>query len=770
MIIRTMRATFGKLEERELKLKPGLNVINGCNETGKSTWLAFLLTMFYGVKPKDKLRPNKLPDQLKYQPWSGKSMSGTLELSDGERHLTLERSSETGPMADFRAWDTDTGETVEALSGESCGQSLLGVEAAVYARSGCLRQQHISVSADARLEKRLCGLVTSGNEDYAYTETEEKLAEMQKALVDGDTGALPAAREDLNHIQARLEEIAAGRSRLSELERQLRSLKTEREECRTLLTELEELEQSERRERLDAAQAALDAAVAERTGLEAVCAEFPKEEELQALQTELQELQADLEKAAAEGGISLSELELPEADPIFGRMGPEEAHDKAAADATLIQKARSAERPRRSRSLLWLAMVLVGLGVGFGGALLPLLPLVVVGSALALGGLALWIVQRVRFNRLRETYLELQRQARAILEQYEVKNAKGIVLRGIEYIRSLEDRERDEDGGVSRQILAKLADRKDAIFARLEELSPGCGEPDTAAELFRKAAQAYQALAKAKLAEEQRMHQLLDLRMALGEDIANAEAQRLEDFDRETEAQRLESLDAQIQALSSQADQLSGALGQMGDPLALEAEGEALRRRISRMEERLAALDMARTALKEADEAMRARFAPLLCEKAGALFRRLTGGKYDEIQLDRELHVTVRPTGSDSFRALAYLSGGTVDQLYLALRLAICELLLPEAPIVLDDALVYFDDNRAALALDTLRQMSKTRQILIFTSQSREKRILDQLAAKRRAAEKAAASKANIKDKTDGEPKSEPASEPAQKPSSEPEA
>ena len=352
------------------------------------------------------------------------------------------------------------------------------------------------------------------------------------------------------------------------------------------------------------------------TGLEAVCAEFPKEEELQALQTELQELQADLEKAAAEGGISLSELELPEADPIFGRMGPEEAHDKAAADATLIQKARSAERPRRSRSLLWLAMVLVGLGVGFGGALLPLLPLVVVGSALALGGLALWIVQRVRFNRLRETYLELQRQARAILEQYEVKNAKGIVLRGIEYIRSLEDRERDEDGGVSRQILAKLADRKDAIFARLEELSPGCGEPDTAAELFRKAAQAYQALAKAKLAEEQRMHQLLDLRMALGEDIANAEAQRLEDFDRETEAQRLESLDAQIQALSSQADQLSGALGQMGDPLALEAEGEALRRRISRMEERLAALDMARTALKEADEAMRARFAPYILRPA----------------------------------------------------------------------------------------------------------------------------------------------------------
>ena len=149
--------------------------------------------------------------------------------------------------------------------------------------------------------------------------------------------------------------------------------------------------------------------------------------------------------------------------------------------------------------------------------------------------------------------------------------------------------------------------------------------------------------------------------------------------------------------------------------------------------DRYAALRLARRALMEADETLRSKFAPLLCQKTGELFSRLTGGKYDGVQLDRSLHVTVHPKDSTVYRPLSYLSGGTVDQLYLALRLAICELLLPNAPIVLDDALVYFDDKRVTLALETLKELSKTRQVLLFTCQSREKRILDELAQKRKA-------------------------------------
>ena len=225
------------------------------------------------------------------------------------------------------------------------------------------------------------------------------------------------------------------------------------------------------------------------------------------------------------------------------------------------------------------------------------------------------------------------------------------------------------------------------------------------------------------------LQQLTELRAALGPAAAEPPApERYADRDRETETQRLRELDARLEALSSQADQLKGALGQMGDPLALHGELETLNGDIRRMETRYSALHLARQALREADEKLRARFAPLLCEKAGVLLAQLTEGRYDGLRLDRDMNVTVHPADSPVYRSLSYLSGGAVDQLYLALRLALCELLLPNAPIILDDALVYFDDTRASLALKTLRELGKTRQILIFSCQSREKRLLDELA------------------------------------------
>ena len=63
-----------------------------------------------------------------------------------------------------------------------------------------------------------------------------------------------------------------------------------------------------------------------------------------------------------------------------------------------------------------------------------------------------------------------------------------------------------------------------------------------------------------------------------------------------------------------------------------------------------------------------------------------------------------REKGELVTRQLLYLSGGTADQVYLAVRLAICRLALGEdVPIVLDDALVRFDDERMRAALTLLR-------------------------------------------------------------------
>ena len=74
-------------------------------------------------------------------------------------------------------------------------------------------------------------------------------------------------------------------------------------------------------------------------------------------------------------------------------------------------------------------------------------------------------------------------------------------------------------------------------------------------------------------------------------------------------------------------------------------------------------------------------------------------------------------------RHIEALSAGALDQLYLAVRLAICELVLPpekSIPIILDDALTNFDDERCATALRWLKQAAAHRKILLFTCHSRE--------------------------------------------------
>ena len=60
------------------------------------------------------------------------------------------------------------------------------------------------------------------------------------------------------------------------------------------------------------------------------------------------------------------------------------------------------------------------------------------------------------------------------------------------------------------------------------------------------------------------------------------------------------------------------------------------------------------------------------------------------------------------------------DRLYLALRLAVAEELTPDSPLILDDALVRFDDTRMQAALAILEDMAKARQVILFTCQQRE--------------------------------------------------
>ena len=177
--------------------------------------------------------------------------------------------------------------------------------------------------------------------------------------------------------------------------------------------------------------------------------------------------------------------------------------------------------------------------------------------------------------------------------------------------------------------------------------------------------------------------------------------------------------------MQSQLDQSRGRLEQFGSEVELTAKKQALGEQLETLNERKAALELARAALEQANTALAARFSPRLVQEASEIFAALTGGRYARVQVDRRMNLEAGEQDAVMHRLLS-LSGGTADGLYLAVRLAICRLLLPaSAPIVLDDALAMLDDTRLRLALQLLQQEAAARQILLFTCQSREAQALE---------------------------------------------
>lgn len=183
---------------------------------------------------------------------------------------------------------------------------------------------------------------------------------------------------------------------------------------------------------------------------------------------------------------------------------------------------------------------------------------------------------------------------------------------------------------------------------------------------------------------------------------------------------RLGEVRLEINRWQRELDRAEGALAQLGGPEEREARKDELERLIQTRTEEYDALTVAMEALSAANEQLRARFSPAVNRTAGEILSELTGGRYSGVTLARDFSAQAMEKGEVLPRTWLALSTGTAEQLYLAVRLAVCRLTLPGAPILLDDALAAFDDERMALALEYLKKMGEERQILLFSCHRRE--------------------------------------------------
>ncbi|MGI6777154.1 MAG: ATP-binding protein [Acetivibrionales bacterium] len=135
------------------------------------------------------------------------------------------------------------------------------------------------------------------------------------------------------------------------------------------------------------------------------------------------------------------------------------------------------------------------------------------------------------------------------------------------------------------------------------------------------------------------------------------------------------------------------------------------------------ALKTAIDVLAEAAEEIQEDFVPRLNKRMGEIIGRITGGHYRDLRTDDRLCLKTILPETESVCSALDLSGGTVDQMYFALRLAALELIEENGeklPVIMDEAFAQYDDTRIAQTLEYLKEVSRARQVVYFTCKTRE--------------------------------------------------
>ena len=163
------------------------------------------------------------------------------------------------------------------------------------------------------------------------------------------------------------------------------------------------------------------------------------------------------------------------------------------------------------------------------------------------------------------------------------------------------------------------------------------------------------------------------------------------------------------------------------DAISKEEEYENLQEQLSELEEKNKCILATKDLLEKAYEKMKNNVTPKFTQNLSNIACNISNGKYKKVIFNEEKGLIVELENGEYISANR-LSIGTIDELYLSLRLSmIDEISNEKMPIILDEAFAYFDDERLKNCLMFLAEKSKEHQIIILTCSNREKQILDSI-------------------------------------------
>lgn len=644
-------------------------------------------------------------------------MQGRMDILSDGRALTLQRDTRraNAPMGNFSCTYTGTGTPVEGITAQNAGEQLLGVPRDVWERSAFIGQNALAVSQSAELERRISSLITTGEEDASFTESYERLKKQLNRRKHNKTGQIPVLERDIAQLHQSLQELDALEQQARQAQEEVSAL-TQRVDG--LRHQAAQQQAQIRQERINAwHRAARTAEEAQRRAdiLAEAAAPLPDDAALSLLEGQAAALQSDM--AALTGQRSAANearTAAAEAHAVW------EAHPLYPDDAAALERRAASIVPAKAPSLLLpaadglLLAICAVLAVVFRAASPQ--RWIFAGMALLAAALTVFSVC-LRRRAIRQEQERVDRDRAALAEQ----TASYLPLR---------DRAAQTDEA-ARRAGAILSGAEESCRSRLltlltqvQRFAPAAADLSGAQIALSDARRSRDTLADARRTARE---------AAVGRDALQSQLSE-EDLTRPPMpvipiaggSVELELSQAQtaLADARSRYDHLLGRIRGLDRSSDLTDQLSQKREELARLQQEYDAITLAMTALEQANIILKNRFSPALGARAAEIFSALTDGRYDKVLLSQNMALSAEQSGDPMSRSIRLLSQGAADQLYLAVRLAICGMVLPEekhVPLILDDALVSFDDRRLRAALDVLLAESEQRQILLFTCQTRER-------------------------------------------------
>lgn len=765
-------AAFGKLKDFHLDFDDGMTVILGDNEQGKTTIMAFIRMMFYGNTGKSS-DLDKNP-RKKYRPWNSDIMAGSITFTHGGSRYRLEREFKASNSTDkITLLDMDTGETSTISGSEDIGARFFGLTDGAFERSVFLEDRGPAAKNEAavgEINSLLSNIAATGDEDISFEKVGLRLQKAKEALFSkrGKIGKCDKAQLKLEELESQIalaEEKEAEAERLkAEIKQKEVSLKECSAESSRLFDALKNADKMKKRifvERYIEGEKEF-AKAKERIKLKdgsfidddfiskarTLYSKTQKYEELvKTAEDSIGIVKAEVSRLETSVNKTLQTADNKETKELYLKRDEidkeiELTRTKAINLQSQLENMSPISKPNLPLILLGLAILVVGIILIFAENINLIIPIVVIGVGVlaAILGFVFKLKTKGDFSQINTQISESSNELSYLLDEKQRLN---------EQISFLADKANEQK--------MELAAEKALLSSKKEELNQKENafreaknlHSNLLKELLDFVSVSYTANTPAEaeqiiLSAEESLRFLKALKQKLSILADHANCTSLEEAEAKLDEmtlggissavteQEVDSIKEKFQAQTDLGGQIRSEIAALNARLkalaestksvaALIREKEELERTILNYKRFADTVDNTYETLEEAFKELRRNYSGTLEQKTSDIFKRLVGDKYTGVSVSKDFNLNVTTADAFGLKESAYLSLGTEDQLYLALRLAVSELITEDSeilPMFMDDPLSAYDDKRARKALEFLRNYSKNRQFIMFTCHS----------------------------------------------------